>query len=81
MRAVTVFLRLLGIIALIAPSAAAVAIADDSAPQARPIYNRDRWLPKSVPTSDDGLRLPVPADHNAPKGSFVLVGARLWDAT
>ena len=36
---------------------------------------------KSVPTTDDGLRLPVPADHNAPKGSFVLVGARLWDGT
>ena len=79
MRAVTVFVRGLSILALLASSA--VAVAQDGGPEARPIYNRDKWLPKSVPTTDDGLRLPVPADHNAPKGSFVLVGARLWDGT
>ena len=70
-------LRLLWVLPLVAAPAAG----QDSEPQARPIYNRDQWLPKSVPTTDDGLRLPVPADHNAPKGSFVLVGARLWDGT
>jgi imidazolonepropionase-like amidohydrolase len=77
MRAITVFVRGLSILALFATSA----VAQDGGPEARPIYNRDRWLPKSVTTSDDGLRLPVPADHNAPKGSFVLVNARLWDGT
>jgi imidazolonepropionase-like amidohydrolase len=53
----------------------------DSGPQARPLYNRDQWLPKSIPTSDDVLRIPVPKDFNAPKGSFVLVGGRLFDGT
>jgi imidazolonepropionase-like amidohydrolase len=56
-------------------------VAQDRGPQARPLYNRDQWLPRSVPTSDDGLRIPVPADFNAPKGSFVLVGGRLFDGT
>ena len=69
-------LPLLGVVALIGTPALA-----QTGPQARPIYQRDQWLPKSVPTSDDVLRIPVPADHNAPKGSFVLVGARLWDGT
>jgi imidazolonepropionase-like amidohydrolase len=27
------------------------------------------------------LRVPVPADYNAPKGSFVLVGGRVFDST
>ncbi|ALJ15208.1 amidohydrolase family protein [Sphingopyxis macrogoltabida] len=53
----------------------------DSGPEARPLYNRDRWLPPTVPTSDEVLRIPVPADYNAPKGSFVLVGGRLFDGT
>jgi imidazolonepropionase-like amidohydrolase len=57
------------------------AAAEDSAPTATPRYNRDQWLPKTVPTSDDVLRIPVPADYNAPKGSFVLVGGRLFDGT
>jgi imidazolonepropionase-like amidohydrolase len=57
------------------------ALAQDGGPQARPLYNRDQWLPKSVPTSDDVLRIPVPKDFNAPKGSFVLVGGRLFDGT
>ncbi len=71
------FLRLLLVASLIATPA----MARDDGPQARPIYNRDQWLPKSVPTSDEGLRIPVPADFNVPKGSFVLVGGRLFDGT
>ncbi|NIJ37094.1 imidazolonepropionase-like amidohydrolase [Sphingopyxis panaciterrae] len=59
------------------------ALAQDGnmAPEARPIYDRDQWLPKSVPTSDEVLRIPVPAGYNAPTGSFVLVGGRLFDGT
>lgn len=71
------FVRLLWGVALIP----ALVVAQDGGPQARPLYNRDRWLPKSVPTSDDVLRIPVPADFNVPKGSFVLVGGRLFDGT
>jgi len=62
-------------------AAPTLAQARDKGPEARPIYNRDQWLPPSVPTSDDVLRIPVPADFNAPKGSFVLVGGRLFDGT
>lgn len=51
----------------------------DNGPEARPIA--DRALPKSLPTSDDVLRVPVPLNYNAPKGSFVLVGGRLFDGT
>ncbi|WP_277784532.1 amidohydrolase family protein [Caulobacter segnis] len=57
------------------------AFAQDGGPLARPIYERDQWLPPSVPTSDDVLRVPTPATYNAPKGSFVLVGGRLFDGT
>lgn len=60
---------------------AAPAVAKEEGPEARPIYNREQWLPESVPTSDDVLRVPAPADYNAPKGSFVLVGGRLFDGT
>lgn len=67
---------LLGAAAITSPVAA-----QDTGPEARPIYNRDQWLPPSVPTSDDVLRIPVPADYNAPKGSFVLVGGRLFDGS
>jgi imidazolonepropionase-like amidohydrolase len=56
-------------------------VARDDGPQARPLYQRDRWLPESVATSDDVLRIPAPADYNAPKGSFVLTGGRLFDGT
>jgi len=56
-------------------------MAQDGGPQARPIYNRGQWLSPEVTTSDDGLRIPVPADFNVPKGSFVLVGGRLFDGT
>ena len=55
--------------------------AQDAGPDAPPINDRGQWLPSSVPTSDDVLRIPVPADYNAPKGSFVLVGGRLFDGT
>ncbi len=55
--------------------------AQERGPDARPIYGRDQWLPAKVPTSDDVLRIPVPADFNVPKGSFVLVGGRLFDGT
>ncbi len=60
---------------------AGLAHAQNDGPEARPIYNRDQWIPATVPTSDDGLRVPVPADYNAPTGSFVLMGGRLWDGT
>jgi imidazolonepropionase-like amidohydrolase len=69
--------RLLLVVALI-PT---LVVAQDGGPQARPLYNRDRWLPKSVSTSDDVLRIPVAPDFNVPKGSFVLVGGRLFDGT
>ena len=58
------FLRMMVMVLLIP----AAALAQDNGPQARPINNRDKWLPRSVPTSDDVLRIPVPADFNAPKG-------------
>ena len=54
---------------------------DAGGPEARPIYDRSQWLPPSVPTSDEVLRIPAPPDHNAPEGSFVLVGGRLFDGT
>ncbi|MDT9598838.1 amidohydrolase family protein [Sphingosinicella rhizophila] len=57
------------------------ALAQDQGPEARPLHKRDKWLPPSVPTSDDVLRIPAPAGYNAPKGSFVLVGGRLFDGT
>jgi len=60
---------------------AAPAMAQDKGPEARPIYDRSGVLPASVPTSDDVLRIPVPKDYNVPKGSFVLVGGRLFDGT
>lgn len=66
---------------ILVPLLATTAVAKDEGPQARPLYNRDQWLPKSVSTSDEVLRIPVPADHNVPKGSFVLVGGRLFDGT
>ncbi len=57
------------------------AMAQNGGPDAPPINDRSAYLPPSVPTSDDVLRIPVPADYNAPKGSFVLVGGRLFDGT
>ncbi|MBB4859359.1 hypothetical protein HNO88_002688 [Novosphingobium chloroacetimidivorans] len=66
---------------LAASAIAGPAMAQPDASDVQPLHNRDRWLPKSVPTSDDVLRIPVPADYNAPKGAFVLVGGRLFDGT
>ncbi|MDT9598856.1 amidohydrolase family protein [Sphingosinicella rhizophila] len=60
---------------------ASPATAQDRAAETRPIHDRSQWLPPSVPTSDDVLRIPAPAGYNAPKGSFVLVGGRLFDGT
>lgn len=57
------------------------ALAQDRGPEARPLQTRDQWLPATAPTSDDVLRVPMPADYNLPKGSFVLVGGRLFDGT
>lgn len=52
-----------------------------TAQTAPPINDRSQWLPDTVTTSDDVLRIPVPANHNVPEGSFVLVGGRLFDGT
>ncbi|MES2451332.1 MAG: amidohydrolase family protein [Pseudomonadota bacterium] len=57
------------------------AVAQEKGPDAQPIARRDRWLPPTVPTTDDVQRIPVPADFNIPKGAFVLVGGRLFDGT
>jgi len=76
MKIATLVSGLIAAAAMTSPSAA-----QDGGPEARPIYDRDQWLPPSVPTSDDVLRIPAPADFNAPKGSFVLVGGRLFDGT
>jgi len=75
----TRFLHTLLVAAIIATPVAAQD--KDTGPEARPIYKRDQWLPPTVPTSDDVLRIPVPKDYNSPKGSFVLVGGRLFDGT
>ncbi|MBX7483429.1 amidohydrolase family protein [Qipengyuania qiaonensis] len=74
-------LTLLSGILLAAAAIAGPAFAQDGGPEARPIYDRSAVLPDHVPTSDDVLRIPVPADYNAPEGSFVLVGGRLFDGT
>lgn len=46
-----------------------------------PINDRSAYLPPSVNTSDDVLRVPQPDGYNAPKTVFVLKGARLFDGT
>ncbi|MET0338392.1 MAG: amidohydrolase family protein [Caulobacter sp.] len=71
----------IGALLAVCVSSAAPVLADAASPLARPLYNRDPWLPASVPTSDDVLRVPTPAAHNAPTGSFVLIGGRLFDGT
>jgi imidazolonepropionase-like amidohydrolase len=71
----------LSAILLAAATIAGPAFAQDGGPEARPIYDRSEVLPDHLPTSDDVLRVPVPADYNAPEGSFVLVGGRLFDGT
>jgi imidazolonepropionase-like amidohydrolase len=69
---------------LVATAIAGVSIRmppQDGGPDARPLANRERWLPPSVQTTDTVLRIPVPAGFDAPTGSFVLVGGRLFDGT
>ena len=56
-------------------------VASDGGPDAQPLATREQWMPDSKPTTDTVLRIPVPAGWNEPKGSFVLVGGRLFDAT
>lgn len=64
-------------LALAAPAMAAGAQPSHPAP----LRDRSAWMAPGQTTSDDVRRLPQPADYNAPKGSFVLVGGRLFDAT
>jgi len=56
------------------------AVAKDQEPAAQPLEDRSQWL-NSVPTSDTVMRIPVSAGYNAPEGSFVLTGGRLFDGT
>ena len=72
---------MIGAAALAQGKGAPSKIASDGGPDAQPLATRDRWLPQSVPTTDTVLRIPVPPGWNEPKGSFVLVGGRLFDAT
>lgn len=44
-------------------------------------FDRSPFYRGDVNTTDDVQRIPVPAGHNAPKGSFVLVGGRVFDGT
>jgi imidazolonepropionase-like amidohydrolase len=53
----------------------------DTGPDVPPINDRSRWLSAKTPTTDDVQRVPVPAAFNAPTGSFVLVGGRLFDGS
>jgi imidazolonepropionase-like amidohydrolase len=66
---------------LIAVLSAQALGAQDQKTTVSPLHDRSEWLPETVTTTDDVLRIPVPADYNAPEGSFVLVGGRLWDGT
>lgn len=61
--------------------ASALATGQTQAANAHPLGDRDQWMPASVTTSDDVLRVPMPPDFNAPEGSFVLIGGRLFDGT
>jgi imidazolonepropionase-like amidohydrolase len=67
--------------ALAAGKVARTEASPDGGPDAQPLATRDRWLPSSVPTSDTVLRIPVAPGWDEPKGSFVLVGGRLFDST
>ena len=46
-----------------------------------PRTERWRWLDSSTATSNDPRRVPMPPGYNAPSGSIVLTGGRLWDGT
>lgn len=45
------------------------------------IFDRSPFYEKGATTTDDVQRVPMPPDYNAPEGSFVLVGGRLFDGT
>lgn len=49
--------------------------------QAAPIFDRTALMAPGSETSDDVQRVPVPRDTNAPKGSIVLIGGRVFDGT
>lgn len=56
---------------------AAPALADPP----KPIFDRTPYFAAGAETSDDVQRLPVPPGTNAPAGSIVLTGGRVFDST
>jgi imidazolonepropionase-like amidohydrolase len=46
-----------------------------------PRTERQRWLDSTTVTTDDPRRIPMPPGYNAPEGSLVLRGGRVWDGT
>lgn len=46
-----------------------------------PRTERLRWLDSTTSVSADPRRVPVPAGYNAPTGTIVLRGGRVWDGT
>lgn len=46
-----------------------------------PRTERLRWLDSTTSVTADPRRLPVPAGYNAPEGTIVLRGGRIWDGT
>jgi imidazolonepropionase-like amidohydrolase len=46
-----------------------------------PRTERRRWLDSTTSVTDDPRRIPVPRGLNAPRGTIVLRGGRLWDGT
>ncbi len=46
-----------------------------------PRTERQRWIAPGTAVTDDPRRIPIPAGLNAPMGTTVLRGGRLWDGT
>ena len=46
-----------------------------------PRSERRRWLDSTTNVTDDPRRIPMPPGINAPEGSLVLRGGRVWDGT
>ena len=46
-----------------------------------PRTERRKWLDPKTNVTDDPRRIPIPAGYNAPTGTIVLKGGRLWDGT
>jgi imidazolonepropionase-like amidohydrolase len=65
----------------LAPWAVAVALVASDLVAQVPRTERRRWLQPSTNVTDDPRRVPVPAGFNAPEGSIVLRGGRVWDGT